>query len=743
MKKTLKIIVLIGCLLGIVHKVNAGINIDSIKNSQLQKYSPSYTTYDASRLPFLMGNQEMGGLADPLGRGFFEIWLNDLWKSPTERMGLQGLMLESPQIINKTPVSYRQQLDISNGIQSTDVSYGNGLSYQSKLFFSMGDKHRFVMRIRNTGNSALCWQFLLPYQDFSIDKTDLKHIKATSPQSWFTNTCWSLQLNKPLHPTYYGQFNYVLEPGESLDMVYSVSTKFDGPDYQKMCYKAFDNSDIEGLGLESTKAWKKLWDNMATLVLPDEKYATVYYHSLFWMLCSSGADKFAASEIQFANFTYPMALRYGYFSDKVKFDVEPWGMHPFTYGTSGWAAFAYIYQGNKELARNILEVYYNPEALRWNAQNIFPIGKAKVHHQYGNIEYSGEHTYLNTDNPNAWCFGHELDCNFHNINYKDIGTVRWDWQLHLNAFAGAMFVRYYEYFGDTTFLRTRAYPILKGLSEFFTEMLKYDPKLKAYVLPPTLSLAEDHLEVNPIESVLSAKWILQKAAYYANQLGVDKNLREKWQSIESEISIPQNKEHYLEWQGDNFTREGGGYEGIRGFCYFGFPVNEMVSQLDRDKMRRTLDTVWIRNKNGRGIVTYTVFWYALTEALLGNSAMIEKMLQYTQTQMEPSSLTFTEVDGQRPYYHEGGILNVMLTSNMILQSDIKTIKLFPAMPSAWKDIEFYNLQASYGIKVSGIVKNGKTQWVSFTKDDKELLKLNEKRDVKIITNHNTIILKPL
>ena len=48
---------------------------------------------------------------------------------------------------------------------------------------------------------------------------------------------------------------------------------------------------------------------------------------------------------------------------------------------------------------------------------------------------------------------------------------------------------------------------------------------------------------------------------------------------------------------------------------------------------------------------------------------------------------------------------------MLIQSWGDTLRIFPAVPSAWPDVAFHNLRAEGAFLVSGVRKGGKTEWV--------------------------------
>jgi hypothetical protein len=60
---------------------------------------------------------------------------------------------------------------------------------------------------------------------------------------------------------------------------------------------------------------------------------------------------------------------------------------------------------------------------------------------------------------------------------------------------------------------------------------------------------------------------------------------------------------------------------------------------------------------------------------------------------------------------ESPIASTRSLLDMMLQSWGTTIRVFPAMPSEWKEAVFYNLRAEGGFLLSAKRENGKTSWV--------------------------------
>jgi hypothetical protein len=80
----------------------------------------------------------------------------------------------------------------------------------------------------------------------------------------------------------------------------------------------------------------------------------------------------------------------------------------------------------------------------------------------------------------------------------------------------------------------------------------------------------------------------------------------------------------------------------------------------------------------------------------------------------------------------------MVPASMLLQSYNDTIRVFPAIPAQWKDLEFYDLPAEGGIKVSGKMKDGKVQWIRLSRDNKELIHVKEMSSFAITRNKEKI-----
>lgn len=715
---------------------------------ELAHYSIDRTEYSGDLIPLLMGNAEIGGLADPLGRGFYQLAATDAWRDSTARNSVPGVMLKFIGLGNEKPSTYHQHLDLVNGVLKTQVNYTNG-SYQTEIFFSKANKHTLAMKLTNTGEKKLIAFVQLGFQGYRAEMPDPLTIHAVSELTDFTRSSWAISGNVPFVSSFshlpatqnqnqvksysgsHGDYTISISPGESAEFFYSFTTHWDGDDIVQSALDAVKKRDFKDELRGNNLAWESEWSNTAAIILPRGKYAETFYRSMFWLYCVAGADHFLPGEVQFADLPYSMAAEYGY---DVKYDVtHNWNQHPFTYGGPGWSAMAFTALGNKEKAAKILKWMYQPEVLRKNVTDMFPVGKKDIN-GWGNFYPSVE--YLNQINPDALCFGHELM-----LNGKNIPAFPWDWQVHINAFASGLFHNYARLYGKDDPIGQLAYPVLKGTAEFWSELLNYNKQSKSYSLPPVTSLTEDLFRPDIIDGLLSAKWNLEMASDYAEQLKSDQLLSFKWKEIAKRIDIPQDKNTYLEYTGDDGSRKGGGYQGIRGFAYLAYPTTELLPSLDMEKVKRTLDLTWERNHRGEGMITFVANWFALADAYTreGNKAL-EKS-SYCLKSLDISGTAMMETPTQRPYYLDSYAAFVTVPVSMLVQSTQNSIEVFPAVPDSWKDVSFYDVPATAGIKVSGEMKDGMVNWISFARNGKELFRTKEKRKVKIIQNGSGITVK--
>jgi hypothetical protein len=681
--------------------------------AELKKYAIVRDHYSDTDLPILTGNTAMGGLTDPLGRGLYNIEMNDLYLNNTDRIAGPGMMLKMAKFSGLLPDAYRQSYDLETGILNTHVAYADG-AYDSELFFSQDDKELMVYTLTNLGQKNLLCNIDLGPFEFNVAGHSKNTVYCISKEPSFTYLHYFLQTNLSLGSSlpYSKDIFLNIPPGKKLEII--VRMKVEPKSIPQLLSVPSETSELLK---NNVRKWQENWQSMGFVILPEGDYARAFYRSLHWLQCTAGLESNLPGESQFATISSNMAVAYNYHGN-AHLNRSPWGQEPFTYGGTGWAIWAYTWFGDKTRAGNMLAGLYRPEALKKNVTDMFPVGMYEF--EYGGKK-KGRFEYLSPDHSNAISFAHE---NLYDRSNRQ--ATPWDKQIQIQGFAPAMYYQYNRLFAEK---EDTVYAVVKGSAELWRSMLHYDPAQKSYTLPPLLSLTEDLFEAGVIDGLLAAKWTLTQAAALSQKRNTDPDLRAKWLQIANQIRVKDKDDVYLEFTNDDGSRSGAGYQGIRGYCYLGFPTLELMKGFSGKKVNKSLDQCWIRNKKGNGMITFVANWFALTDAYWGRAEEAYEKSCYALSQTEPSASAMCEQNGHLYYFLTGYASFTIVPVAMALQTVGDEIKVFPAVPKAFGDIEFYNLPAMNNIRVSGIMKGGKTQQVWFEKDGKTLLEVSGKDGV--------------
>ncbi|MCB9258488.1 MAG: hypothetical protein H6612_03965 [Ignavibacteriales bacterium] len=715
-----------------IEACNSNLELDR-NEMPFDKYDFIRNEYNSTDMGYLLGNAEMGGIADINGLGFEKLWFTDLWEDAEARGFFPNLQFHSKELdtYDLEKSEFRNRYRLKDGVYSTEAHCSETFGYVSKIFFSLEKKHLLVMNLKNTGTKKAMWSISLPLQRYDIIYKENIVNGFTKKKSAYTQEAWVFRATTNLIKND-NEYIFEIEPGEDQTFYFSLTTQFDGVNYKGEALTATEISEnYSQIERGHSLAWDNHWSSIASIVLPDGNYAKWYYRALRGIYNTTGAEHFLAAEKQFA---VP--------------DVD-WKMHSFTYGHGGgWAIWVFAQLGDYKRARDMINWTYKPEALSENVRILFPEGPVEVIYRGKNL---GTHTYIEKYNPNAIAFGHEVTAEGHNIPYST--DRHWDWQRHIDGYAAAFFHLLDRLYPDKEFTEEYTYPVLKGTAEFWSSLVKWDELRELYYLPPLLSVSENIMEKSVLDAVLAAKWNLKMACNYACKLNLDKELSEKWQNIYDNLYVPQNSEIYLEYLDDDQNRIGGGYFGIRAFACLGYPYLEEIKNIDKQKARNALDLAWIRNNKGKGMITFISDWFALTEAYLGNGDKAYELSELT-THIQDSSgaslaeaYSYDENGNVKQIYNEyfltGYDALVLVPISMMLQSYDDKINVFPSIPKNWEDVSFFDLQAEHGIKVSAVIKDGEFKWASFKFNSREILKLYKNKIVKIINTGKDLRLEPI
>jgi len=234
---------------------------------------------------------------------------------------------------------------------------------------------------------------------------------------------------------------------------------------------------------------------------------------------------------------------------------------------------------------------------------------------------------------------------------------------------------HYEFSGDEEFLRSRAYPFIKGVAQFYEDYLIPDPRPDSRfygMLVPVPSYSPENFFVGGIQPVslcIGATSDLQliydvltHAITASEILGSDQEKRNQWKKILEQIPPLQIGKYgqLQEWLEDYEEGE----PGHRHISHlFGLFPGEQITIEDTPELAKAAKVSLERRiANGGSFVGFTSnMWARLGEG--------DRALQ--QTKQDSMFFSFT------PFYFSSTV------AEMLLQSHGNRIRLLPALPSNW------------------------------------------------------------
>ena len=94
-----------------------------------------------------------------------------------------------------------------------------------------------------------------------------------------------------------------------------------------------------------------------------------------------------------------------------------------------------------------------------------------------------------------------------------------------------MFSWYYEYTGDETFLRERAYPFIRECGDFYEDYIQKERYGNSYRYTITTGGHENSWDLNPPSDVAFVEQTFRLLLRYSQILNMDADRRDKWQDI--------------------------------------------------------------------------------------------------------------------------------------------------------------------------------------------------------------------
>jgi alpha-L-fucosidase 2 len=286
------------------------------------------------------------------------------------------------------------------------------------------------------------------------------------------------------------------------------------------------------------------------------------------------------------------------------------------------------------------------------------------------------------------------------LRYYDlVGTLTW--ALH-NAWCQ------YRYSMDEAMLRDKVYPLLRRAINLYLHMVREtaDGHLR---LPPTYSPETGVWEDANFDLALF-KWGCLTLLEASARLGIDDPLVPRWRAVVERLPDFAVDEH-----GFRLGRDQSSPDDHQHFSHllmiYPLHLRNIEQPGAADVLRRSFERA--RSNAGPGMRQAMVQAHVgpIAAALgLGDEAL--DSLRRLQADLYPNGLWY-ESPCIESTLAAANILQDMLLQSWSDPSKARpgVVRIFPALPSAWKDVEFHDLRAEGAFLVSARRAAGRTEWV--------------------------------
>jgi alpha-L-fucosidase 2 len=271
---------------------------------------------------------------------------------------------------------------------------------------------------------------------------------------------------------------------------------------------------------------------------------------------------------------------------------------------------------------------------------------------------------------------------------------------------------HYQFSQDKTFLAERAYPIMKGAAEFFTQFLTVDSKSGYLISTPSNSPENGGLVAGPTMDHQIIRALFRSCIDASEILGTDQVFAQKLKEILPKIAPNQIGKHgqLQEWMED--TDDPSNKHRHVSHLWAVYPGNEINWQQTPDLMKAARQSLIYRGDDGTGwsLAWKINFWARFLD---GNHAYDMVKLLFRPVQIDDVVYTggggsYTNLfDAHPPFQIDGNFGAPAGMIEMLVQSQLNEIAILPALPDALPSGKIAGVCARGGFELTFNWEGGK------------------------------------